>query len=240
MSAAAAAAPRTAVVVGASRGLGLEFVRQLAARGDRVVAGCRDPEAARPALEAIGVDVVAARVDVGDEASIDAFAAEAARLAGGHVDLLICSAGVYGLRVDLGAVAQADMLETFRVNAAGPILVAQALRRAGALGGARPSLGANLSSKVGSVGDNASGGRYGYRASKAALNVTTKSLAVDLAAENVVATLLHPGYVRTDMTGGAGLISSATSVAGMLAVLSRGDETLRGAWHDYKSEVVPW
>jgi NAD(P)-dependent dehydrogenase (short-subunit alcohol dehydrogenase family) len=150
-----------------------------------------------------------------------------------------------GPRVDLGAVAQSDMLETFRVNAAGPILVAQALRKTGALGGARPSLVANLSSKVGSVGDNSSGGRYGYRASKAALNVMTKSLAVDLAAKNVVATLLHPGYVRTDMTAGAGLIDAATSVAGMLAVLARGDaqgfdETLRGAWHDYKGDVVPW
>jgi NAD(P)-dependent dehydrogenase (short-subunit alcohol dehydrogenase family) len=236
-------AARTAIVVGASRGIGLEFARQLAARGDRVVAGCRDAAAAAAALAALGGDVAVAQIDLRDEASCEAFAAEAARLAGGHVDLLICSAAVFDTLATnlLGGVTQAALLDAFRVNAAGPILVAQALRRAGALGGARPSLIANVSSTAGSLENAREGGSYYvYRASKAALNVMTRSLAVDLKKENVAATLLHPGLVRTDFTGGRGEIDAKESVAGMLSVLARPAAELSGAWFDYKGAPVAW
>jgi NAD(P)-dependent dehydrogenase (short-subunit alcohol dehydrogenase family) len=244
-------AARTAVIVGASRGIGLEFARQLAARGDRVVAGCRDPVAAAAALAALGGDVAAAHIDLRDETSCEAFAAEAARLAGGHVDLLICSAGVASdeLAVNifesaanvLGGVTQAALLAAFRVNAAGPVLVAQALRRAGALGGARPSLVANVTSTAGSMEHCGEvGSFYAYRASKAALNVMTRALAVDLQRENAAATLLQPGHVRTDFTGGRGEIDAAESVAGMLLVLARPAAELNGAWFDYKGAPVAW
>jgi NAD(P)-dependent dehydrogenase (short-subunit alcohol dehydrogenase family) len=98
-----------------------------------------------------------------------------------------------------------------------------------------------VTSKVGSVDDNKSGGGYAYRSSKSALNIITKSMSIDLAPENIVATLLHPGYVRTDMTSGNGLITMEQSVSGMLSVLeNHSDEELQGSWRDYKNEEIPW
>jgi NAD(P)-dependent dehydrogenase (short-subunit alcohol dehydrogenase family) len=120
---------------------------------------------------------------------------------------LINNAGVYGPSSQSIDRVDAKLLsDVFAVNAAGPLLVTQQLRAAGAL--ARPALVANITSKMGSVDDNTSGACYAYRASKAALNIMTKSLSLDLAPEGVQVALLHPGYVRTPMTGGAGLIST--------------------------------
>lgn len=125
----------------------------------------------------------------------------------GKVDVLINNAGVYGPSSQSIDRVDAKLLsDVFAVNAAGPLLVTQQLRAAGAL--ARPALVANITSKMGSVDDNTSGACYAYRASKAALNIMTKSLSLDLAPEGVQVALLHPGYVMTPMTGGAGLIST--------------------------------
>lgn len=92
---------------------------------------------------------------------------------------------------------------------------------------------------MGSNDDNSSGACYAYRASKAALNIVTKSMAIDLAPEGVTATLLHPGYVRTPMTGGAGLIDVDASVGGMLRVLE-GDAPLAGRWYAFDGKEIPW
>jgi NAD(P)-dependent dehydrogenase (short-subunit alcohol dehydrogenase family) len=158
------------------------------------------------------------------------------------VDILINNAGVYGGRINLDTVTTQDMQDVFQVNTIGPLLTIQQLHKKNLLGGAnKPTLIANVSSKVGSIDDNKSGGGYAYRASKCALNIVTKSLSIDLASENIVATLLHPGYVQTDMTQGGGIINAEQSVSGMLSVLEKhSEEELQGRFRDYKNEEIPW
>ncbi|EFN56763.1 hypothetical protein CHLNCDRAFT_144233 [Chlorella variabilis] len=231
---------KTVVVVGGSRGIGAEFVRQFAQKGNRVIAACRQPSQAN---EVQGLEnVTLTQLDVSSPQSVEQWAGEVQKLAS-HFDYVINNAGIYGRRVGLSDVTYDDMLATFVTNCVGPLLVVQQLHKRGLLGGTSPSVVANVTSKVGSVEDNRSGGGYAYRSSKAALNIVNKSLSIDLAPDNVVCTLLHPGYVRTDMTGGAGLIDKQTSVAGLIGVLedgAAGTRELQGTWHDYKREVVPW
>lgn len=177
----------TVLVTGANKGIGLEFCRQLLARGDRVVATCRR---ASPGLGAL-----AARIVEGIDMTSDASCARLARtLAGAPLDWLVLNAGVF----ESSALGQLDftrMAHEYDVNALGPLRVVQAL--AGSLGaGAKIAL---VSSRAGSIGDNGSGGNYGYRMSKAALNMAGVSLARDLRARGVAVVMLHPGVVDTDL-----------------------------------------
>ena len=219
----------------------LKFVKQLAAKGNKVLAACRQPEAAKEKLQRLEGDISVTQLDVSSPTSIENWASEIQQLAP-HVDLLINNAGIYGDRINLDTITSDGMLQVFQTNAIGPLLIVQQLRKRGLLGGSTtPTLIANVTSKVGSIDDNKSGGGYAYRASKNALNMITKSLSIDLAPENVVATLLHPGWVQTDMTKGSGLITAEQSVAGMLAVLeNHNEEELQGTWRDYKNEEIPW
>jgi NAD(P)-dependent dehydrogenase (short-subunit alcohol dehydrogenase family) len=227
-----------------------QFVRQLLQRdGVRVVAAVRtrtpdlDTLAANPAASN-GRLIVTPLSDVGDDAAVKAWARA---LKEEHkverVGTAILNAGVYGERVSVDNLASEEMVRVYRTNTLGPLLCARYLREFGLIGGKggakQPSLVAAVSSKVGSVADNGSGGGYAYRASKAALNVAWKSLSIDLAGEGVKAVLLHPGYVRTRMTNGAGLIDVDESVGGMLRVLESGLPEA-GGWRDYKNDVVPW
>lgn len=161
-----------------------------------------------------------------------------------HVDVIINNAGIYGDRVNLDTVTADGMVDVYKTNAIGPLLIVQQLRKNNLLGGrsdAPPSLIVNVTSKVGSIDDNQSGGGYSYRSSKIALNIITKSLSIDLANENVNATLVHPGWVKTDMVNNNGLISAQQSVEGIVGVLeSKSDDELRGQWYDWKNEVIPW
>lgn len=213
-------------------------MKQLAQKGNKIVATCRQPDAVREKLLQLG-DVSVTQLDVSSPSSIESWAASVRDITP-HVDVVINSAGIYGDRINLDTVTADGMLKVYSTNTIGPLLVVQQLRKQGLLGGNTPSLIANVTSKVGSIDDNGSGGGFAYRASKCALNIVNKSLSIDLAEENVVSTLLHPGYVRTDMTGGKGLIDVETSVAGMLAILEKDPEKLQGTWHDYKNEVIPW
>ncbi|PSC75715.1 NADH-dependent fumarate reductase [Micractinium conductrix] len=233
---AAPIAGKTVVVVGGSRGIGAEFVRQFAAKGNRVIATARTPAQAAKELE--GTKVELTQLDVTSPQSVEQWAAEVQKLAP-HIDLLINNAGVYSRRVGFSDVTHDDMLAAFTTNAIGPLMVVQQLHKRGVLGGARPTLVANVTSKVGSIDDNKSGGGYAYRASKTALNIINKSLSIDLAGDNITCTLLHPGYVRTDMTGGAGLIDKEESVRGMIGVLESGVE-LQGTFHDFAGKDIPW
>lgn len=218
----------------------MQFVRQLSEKGNKVIAACRSPDAAREQLLQCGSDVMVTRLDVSDDRSVEEWAASLKVAGIGHVDLVINNAGI-NKQVTFDTVSKSDMLTVFTVNAIGPLLVAQSLKAHGMLGGNKPSLVANITSKVGSMDDNKSGGGYAYRASKSALNIITKSMSIDLAGENIISTLLHPGWVKTDMTLRNGLIDAPTSVAGMLGVLERLTfEELQGTWHDYKNERIPW
>jgi NAD(P)-dependent dehydrogenase (short-subunit alcohol dehydrogenase family) len=220
------------LVTGASRGLGLEWARQLAARGETVIATARDPEASRE-LKALGVETH--ELDVADQGSVDAFAAG---LGSRPLDVILNNAGVGGSGAALPQLEWDEVLRTMDVNALGPMRVTQAAWT-NLLAGRR-KLVVNVTSRMGSIGDNGSGGYYAYRASKAALNMLTRTLALDSRRQGVTCVLLHPGWVATDMGGKQAPLSPQQSVEGMLSVLDRLAPGDSGRFLDWSGAELPW
>jgi NAD(P)-dependent dehydrogenase (short-subunit alcohol dehydrogenase family) len=219
---------RTTLVTGANRGIGLALCRRLKAGGREVIAVCRKSSAA---LDALGV-----RVEAGVDLTSDAAVSELARrLAGVALDELICNAGI--LREDaLDDRAYDDIRAQLEVNAIAPVRIVAALHRILRKGGKI----ALITSRMGSIGDNGSGGYYGYRMSKAALNAAGMSLARDLASSGVAVAILHPGFVRTDMTDHTGNIDpedAAKQLVDRLDALTL--ETTGTFWHA-NGQVLPW
>jgi NAD(P)-dependent dehydrogenase (short-subunit alcohol dehydrogenase family) len=218
----------TAVITGANRGIGLELCRRFRDRGDAVVAVCRRSS---PELDELGVRVEAG-VDVTSDSDV---AALAGRLAGETIDVLVNNAGILE-RVPLEALDFESIRRQFEVNAVGPVRLTAALLPLLAPG-AKVAL---ITSRMGSIGDNTSGGSYGYRMSKAALNIAGVSLARDLAPRGVAVAILHPGFVRTDMTHQSGHIGPEESAAGLLARIDELTlESSGGFWHQ-NGERLPW
>ena len=215
------------VVTGANRGIGLELCRQLSARGDTVIAVCRQASAA---LEALDLRVVPG-IDV---ASADGVASLASALDREAIDVLINNAGIL-TRDTLASVDFDDIAEQFRVNSIGPLRVTHALRSC--LG--RGSKVVIITSRMGSVEDNSSGSYYGYRASKAAVNIIGKSLSVDLADDGVAVALLHPGMVATDMTGGQG-VAVEDSARGLIARIDELSLSASGGFWHAEGAPLPW
>ena len=215
------------LVSGCNRGIGLELCRQLAARGDDVIGVCRRKS---DELDELGIRVI----DGIDVANGDAVQRLRAALGDTRIDVLINNAGI--LRRDqFEDINYDDMMEQFVVNSLGPLRVTTALTDCLAKGGKV----AIITSRMGSVADNTSGGYYGYRASKAAVNIIGKSLANDLAPYDVSVALLHPGMVATDMTGGQG-VDTKTSASGLLARIDElSSETSGSFWHAEGYEL-PW
>jgi NAD(P)-dependent dehydrogenase (short-subunit alcohol dehydrogenase family) len=220
-----------ALVVGANRGIGLALCRGLAARGRRVIAACRHSSPALDAEHVRGMQIET-EVDVTSESSV---AALARRLEGTAIDELVCSAGI--LRGDdLDDLAMDDVRAQIEVNAIGPLRVVKALRARLAPG----SKIALVTSRMGSIADNGSGGSYGYRMSKAALNAAGVSLARDLADAGVAVAILHPGYVRTEMTGGHGNVDPETSARQLIDRIDALTPVTSGTFWHANGEVLPW
>jgi len=225
----------TCLVTGASRGLGLEFAKQYAAEGWRVIATCRKPEEA-PALAALQGDVRIEPLDVTDFARIEALGR---RLDGLPIDLLINNAGIYGPRVTrYDSVDYAAWPEVVRVNVMAPLKVTAVL--APNLAGSSLRIAVGISSLMGSIEDNTSGGSYIYRSSKAALHAVTRSLAIDLRSKKIIVCVLNPGWVRTDMGGSAAMLDPFESVAGMRDVISRLTLRESGYFFNYDGTELPW
>lgn len=222
----------TWVVTGANRGLGLEFARRLSERGQDVVATARDPEAAKD-LRALPVRV--ARLDVTDGASVSALSRSMSGLA---VDYLINNAGKGGRGPGIEALDWDLVRPFFEVNALGPLRVTQALLPNLRAGGTRTVV--QISTRQASLADNESGGSYAYRASKAALNMFTRSLARDLEPEGFTCVLLHPGWVRTAIGSDRAPLSVEESVSGMLEVLDALSRSDNGRFLDRRGDEVPW
>ena len=227
------------LVTGANRGIGLEFARQYAAARWRVYACCRHPERATELSRlAAGSDgeVSIHPLDVTNPVQI---AALKAVFATETLDLLINNAGVYGQDdADFGNTDVEAWLQTFRVNAIAPMKLMEAL--ADAVARSRRGVIACLSSKMGSMADNRSGGSYVYRSSKAALNAVVKSAAVDLRPRGLTVVALHPGWVKTDMGGANAEISVTQSVGAMCAVLDSLDIADSGRFIDVDGSTIPW
>ncbi|HEX3695968.1 MAG TPA: SDR family oxidoreductase [Polyangia bacterium] len=220
---------RRALVVGGNRGIGLELCRQLKQRGRQVIAVCRTSS---PELKALGI-----RVEADVDVTADAAAADLARrLEGAGLDELICSAGI--LREDsLADLDTDDVRAQFEVNALGPLRVVAALRGQVTSPGGKIAL---ITSRMGSIADNSSGGEYGYRMSKAALNAAGVSMARDLRQAGIAVAILHPGYVRTDMTGGAGNVGPDESARMLIDRLDALTMTTSGTFWHANGQVLPW
>jgi NAD(P)-dependent dehydrogenase (short-subunit alcohol dehydrogenase family) len=224
---------RVALVVGANRGIGLALSRQLAARGRRVIAAGRRSSPELDAERARGMQIETG-VDVTDVASVDELAR---RLKDTSIDELVCSAGI--LRHDELDELDGDLQvvrEQIEVNAIGPLRVVRALR--GRL--RRGSKVALITSRMGSIGDNDSGGSYGYRMSKAALNAAGVSLARDLADAGIAVAILHPGFVRTEMTRGQGNVDPETAAAQLVDRMDALTPATTGTFWHANGEVLPW
>lgn len=228
------------LITGSNRGLGLAFTKESLSRGDRVFATCRCPDEADDlhALRARYPDqLTLLRLDVTDEETIDGSAKEVQSQEGG-LDLLINNAGVNPSGERPGRLDAETMLHTFHVNAVGPMMVAQRfldLLRAGD----DPKI-VNVSSTLGSLTQKSSGGGYSYSSSKAALNMLTRTLAFDLRSDDVIVVAVHPGWVRTDMGGGAAPLDPDESTRGVLQVVD--DLTLSdsGKFYTYRGREAPW
>lgn len=218
----------TVVITGANRGIGLELAKQYQARGDSVVALCRKTSSG---LGASGADVIEG-VDVTDD---DSVAAMAAALEGRRIDVLINNAGIL-TRETLDDLDWERMRTQFEVNALGPLRVTKALLPCLSEG----SRVAIISSRVGSLGDNSSGNNYGYRMSKAAVNMAGVNLSHDLKDKGIPVLLLHPGYVRTELTGMTGGIDPGVAARGLIARIDETDMARTGTfWHADGTEL-PW
>ena len=219
----------TFLVTGSNRGIGLEYCRQLQARGDQVIAVCRTPS---PELEALGVRLEAG-IELTAEEDLDALVQ---RLAGQPLDGVILNAGILeGNRLE--NLDSDSLRRQFEVNALAPLQLVAAL-----LPNLQPgSKLALMTSRMGSIDDNSSGSSYGYRMSKVALNMAGRSLAIDLRPRGIAVALLHPGLVRTRMVNfNPQGISPEEAVRGLLAridALNLG--TSGGFWHA-NGEVLPW
>lgn len=231
---------RTMLITGANRGIGLEFVRQYAADGWRVVACCRKPAAAEALnrLAAQYPDLVTVHaLDVTDHAQIDQLAQT---LSEQPIDLLINNAGVYPpARGDaLGETDYAAWQKAFAVNTMAPLKITEAFIQR--IARSELKIIVTITSKMGSVADNRGGGSYIYRSSKAGVNIVMKSLSIDLNPQKIIAVVLHPGWVKTDMGGPGALITAEQSVTGMRRVI--GNLTLKdsGKFYAFDGQVVPW
>ena len=229
---------KTALITGANRGIGLEFVRQYATDGWRVLACARheSPELLELAEKHPG-RVEVCRLDVEDCDGIAGLSKKHSDLA---IDLLINNAGVYSEKDEKG-FSHTDCDEwakVFRINTMAPLRMAEAFFQQVSRGGLKIIV--SISSIMGSVSDNSSGGNYLYRSSKAALNMVAKSMAIDLKPSGIISVVFHPGWVRTDMGGPNAAIPVEQSVSGMRQVISDLRLSDSGKFLDYAGREIPW
>jgi NAD(P)-dependent dehydrogenase (short-subunit alcohol dehydrogenase family) len=217
------------IVTGANRGIGLALTSELAKRGASVLAACRKSS---PELEALGVEV-AQGVDVDSEQGV----ATLVRAVGDRkVELLINNAGILVWGDSFEEPDFEGMMRQFEVNAVGPIRVTTALKSSFEPGAKL----AFITSRMGSIQDNSSGGHYGYRMSKAALNIAAVSIARDLEPAGIAVVILHPGMVKTDMIGGRGQVEPADAAKGLLARIDELTPGRSGAFFHQNGEPLPW
>jgi NAD(P)-dependent dehydrogenase (short-subunit alcohol dehydrogenase family) len=217
----------TVLITGANRGIGLEMCHQFADRGDDVVAVCRsaNKELAQPGIEIVD------GIDVAEDSVVEQLAE---RLKGRRIDILINNAGILTSE-SLDDLDFDRMRKQYEVNALGPLRVTKALL---------PNLHSGskvliLTSRVGSVGDNSSGGNYGYRMSKAAANMAGMNLSIELRDKGIAVGILHPGLVATAMTGNKG-ISTEHSASGLIERIDELNMNNTGTFWHAEGEILPW
>jgi len=225
----------TVFISGANRGLGLEYARQYADEGWRVIATCRDPENAME-LASLEGEVEIHALDIGDHKQILSLANNLRQEA---IDLLLNNAGIFDPRPSkLGDIDYNTWEDFMRINVMSPLMVCASFIDHVAASNLKKI--AIMSSKMGSIDDNFSGGSYVYRSTKAALNAVMKSLSIDLGPRGISVAILHPGWVRTDMGGPNGLIDAPESVNGLRQVIKGLNLKNSGRFYNYDGSEIPW
>jgi len=227
------------LITGANRGLGLEFARQYLTDGWEVFAACRDPGSASELhrlAESIKGKLQILAMDVADPASVGAAAAE---LDGRAIDLLLNNAGIIGPRGQtVGNMDYRSWAEVFAVNTMGPIRVSEAFVEHVARSDRK--LIVTLTSGMGSIADNTSGGSIVYRSSKAAVNMVVRSLAIDLAPRGITCVVVNPGWVRTDMGGANATLEPAESISRMRRLIATLGLEQSGKFFNHTGREYPW
>lgn len=230
----------TVLITGANRGIGLEFARQYAEDGWQVLACCRHPDTA-DALNKLAAHypelIKIYPLDMADHAQIERLAQT---LTNESIDLLINNAGIYPASdaSGFGHTNYAEWMTAFSINTMAPLKMAEAFAQH--IARSKQKTMVTLTSLMGSIADNGSGGNYLYRSSKAAANMVVKSLAVDLSQKGITSVSFHPGWVKTDMGGPNAMISATKSVSGMRKVISNLTLADSGKFLDYDGNVLPW
>ena len=226
----------TTLITGANRGIGLELARQYASSGWTVHACCRKPPEAAALRAIAGGRVTIHEMDVTDGKQIQQVARA---LDGAPIDILINNAGVYG-KPDggFGAIDDRVWLYTLKVNTMAPLHISEAL--ADNVAHSERKIVAIMTSRMGSIDDNASGGSYIYRSSKAAVNMIAKTMAVDLERKGIIVVALHPGWVKTDMGGSSAPLPVDRCVEGLRKVLDRLRPEDSGRFLGWDGAEVPW
>ena len=224
----------TVLVTGAARGLGLDFTRQYAAKGWKVLACARKPEG----LKGIKGDIHHHPLEVTDYKAVKALAKT---LNGEAIDVMICNAGVGGDREQrgqvLGALDADEMRRIFEINTLAPLMMAEAFVEHVARSQQKKLIA--ITSILGSLANN-NGGRYAYRASKTALNMQWSCLAKELGGKGLICVALHPGWVQTDMGGPTATLTIEQSVPSMVKVIEGLRPSDNGRYVSYDGSGLPW
>ena len=230
--------PGTILITGCNRGIGLELTRQFSADGWQVIATCRNPAAAWE-LSDLAAEQGNIQVHALDVTDYGQLAALAKQLEDTPLDVLLSNAGYYGPKgVSFGHVDVEEWRRVLEINTIAPYKLVEAFH-GHLLAGSRKVVGV-ISSKVGSITDNSSGGGYLYRSSKTAVNQVVKSLSVDLADDGIAVLAFHPGWVQTDMGGPNALIPAAESVRGLKQQLTGAGCENSGHFYNYDGSEIPW
>lgn len=225
------------LITGANRGIGLEFCRQYLAQGNNVIACCRTPEQANE-LKLLAAQypntLSLVQLDITQEDQHHELRQQLGEL---KLDILINNAGAYGSKgLDLSQIEADEWSQIISINAIYPMLLTRNLM----FNLNAPAKVVFITSKMGSMADNQSGGSYIYRSSKAALNAAAHSLAHDGKSRELLVAILHPGWVQTDMGGPNALISAQQSVTGMRSVIAQLDADDSGEFISYDGQPIPW
>lgn len=231
---------KTVLITGANRGIGLEFVRQYALDGWRIIACCRNPTSADTLNRLVAQHPDRISIFPLDIANYSQIEQLAQTLSGETIDLLINNAGVYPPKSGdaFGRTDYEAWAHTFAVNTMAPLKMTEAFLQLISRSSLRTIV--TITSKMGSIADNRGGGSYIYRSSKAGVNIVMKSLSIDLSPQQITTVLLHPGWVKTDMGGPNGLISAEQSVTGMRRVISNLTFEDSGKFYAFDGQIVPW
>jgi NAD(P)-dependent dehydrogenase (short-subunit alcohol dehydrogenase family) len=228
---------RTFVITGANRGIGLGLTDYSLSQGNKVIACCRNPEGARDLWELESAYDGRLKIETLDVAHDEGIKALADKLGYETIDVLINNAGIMkSYSQSFGDLDLKSIEEMWRVNTLGPLKVTKALLPA--LLKSKSPIVANITSRMGSIADNTSGGSYGYRMSKAALNMFNKSFSIDY--PQILSIVLHPGWVKTDLGGSSAPTEVMESAQGIYKIIVQAKKSDQGKFYDFRGSELPW